>query len=428
MAFLTLEDLKTCFSLFCVAFGIGSLGMPGNYALCISKVMLVAPKKVQTLGDMGEWVFGKTGRWVTVITHMLVCTMVPIVFLVLGGTLLTVLFPNSYDDSTWIALMGLSLLPVCLIPTLKDGAGTAAAGALGTVFADVIALYILIDNTTPMPSGISPPSPHITFEGVTTVFGNLSLAYGAGVIIPSLQREHSQPERMPRVITVTISVITVLFLLISICGDFTMGCQIPGNLLFAIIGDSLGFTASRGGVILSFLFMQLHISIAFALVLFPAMFIAERLILETKTADAAVADVADEEDDVLDPSAAYQAPGAYLKAAILRIVMVVLCVVIAIVFKNKFSDLLDFVGASATSLCCTILPIAFYLRTFRHTMGLPEKIFAILSILVTSALAIYVSVNTGKALFSPTPQTIKFPFCEPEFQTYVYTNRTNYKY
>ncbi|EQC27247.1 hypothetical protein SDRG_14962 [Saprolegnia diclina VS20] len=469
--FLTLEDLKACFSLFCVAFGIGSLGMPGNYAragyvwatvalafmasinlyalVCISKVMLVAPKKVQTLGDMGEWVFGKTGRWVTVITHMLVCTMVPIVFLVLGGTLLTVLFPGSYDDSTWIALMGLSLLPVCLIPTLKDGAGTAAAGALGTVFADVIALYILINNTTPMPSGISPPSPHITFEGVTTVFGNLSLAYGAGVIIPSLQREHSQPERMPRVITVTISVITVLFLLISICGDFTMGCQIPGNLLFAIIGDSLGFTASRGGIILSFLFMQLHISIAFALVLFPAMFIAERLILglhkerftlnapayvdvetpdEAKT-DAAVADVADEvNDEVLDPSAAYKAPGAYLKAAVLRILMVVLCVVIAIVFKDKFSDLLDFVGASATSLCCTILPIAFYLRTFRHTMGLPEKCFAVLSIVVTSALAIYVSVNTGKALFSPTPQTIKFPFCEPEFQTYVYTNRTYYKY
>ncbi|OQR95328.1 Amino Acid/Auxin Permease (AAAP) Family [Achlya hypogyna] len=466
MAFLTLEDLKTCFSLFCVAFGIGSLGMPGNYAragyvwasialvfmaainmyasVCMSKVMLVAPKGVQTLGDIGEWIFGRTGRWITVIAHMLVCVMVPIVFLVLGGTLLTVLFPDSYADSTWIALMGISLLPVCLIPTLKDG-----AGALGTILADIIALYILVDNTTPMPSGISPPSPMLSFGGVTTVFGNLSLAFGCGTIIPSLQLEHSRPERMPRVIMCTITLTAVLFLIISITGDFTMGCQIPGNLLFAIIGDSLGFTASRGGIILSFLLMQLHITIAFALVLFPAMFIAERLFLglhkeqfaldeenygdlETpapKTDEKAEgADVAPVKAEVAhrDPADAYKAPGAYLKAAVLRTVMVVLCVVIAIVFKNKFSDLLDFVGASATSLCCTILPIIFYLRTFFHQLSIPEKGFAIFSILIVSALAIYVSVHTGKALFSPEPPSARFPFCEPAFQDYVYTNRTHY--
>ncbi|EQC27248.1 hypothetical protein SDRG_14963 [Saprolegnia diclina VS20] len=468
MAFLTIEDLKTCFSLFCVAFGIGSLGMPGNYAragyvwasialvfmaainmyasVCMSKVMLVAPKGVQTLGDIGEWIFGRTGRWVTVIAHMLVCVMVPIVFLVLGGGLLSVLFPDSYADSTWIALMGISLLPVCLIPTLKDGAGTAAAGALGTILADVIALYILIDNTTPMPSGMSPPSPALSFGGVTTVFGNLSLAFGCGTIIPSLQLEHSQPERMPRVIKCTIGLTAVLFLLISICGDFTMGCQIPGNLLFAIVGDSLGFTASRGGVILAFLLMQLHITIAFALVLFPAMFIAERLFLglhkeqfalnEENYADAETPAPKEDDADVApvkdvahrDPADAYKAPGAYLKAAALRTVMVVLCVIIAIVFKDKFSDLLDFVGASATSLCCAILPITFYLRTFFHSLSKLEKGFAIFSILIMSALAIYVTIHTGKALFSPSHSSIKFPFCEPEFQDMVYTNRTYYKY
>ncbi|KDO26049.1 hypothetical protein SPRG_08702 [Saprolegnia parasitica CBS 223.65] len=467
MAFLTTEDMKMCFSLFCVVYGIGTLGMPGNYAragyvwatialafmasiniyasVCISKVMMVAPKKVQTLSDIGEWVFGKPGRWVTVITHMLVCTMVPIVFLVLGGTLLTVLFPDSYADSTWIALMGLSLLPVCLIPTLKEGAGTAAAGALGTILADVIALYILVDEMTPMPANVSPPSPELSVSGVTAVFGNLALAYGAGVIIPSLQREHSQPERMPRVITVTLGVITTFFLIISITGVSVVGCQIPGNLLFAITGTKLGFEASRGGVILSFLFMQLHITIAFALVLFPAMFIAERLVLGlhkelfTLDADAAAyddletpikddAEKADAPVHVADPADAYKAPGAYLKAAVLRTVMVVLCVVIAIVFKDKFSDLLDFVGASCTALCCMILPIIFYLKTFYKTMSLPEKAFAILSILVTSALAIYVTINTGKALFAPGPAGPRFPFCAAEFQDFVYTNKTHYNF
>ncbi|OQR89533.1 Amino Acid/Auxin Permease (AAAP) Family [Thraustotheca clavata] len=471
MAFLTNEDLKACFSLFCVAFGIGSLGMPSNYAragyvwatialvfmaainmyasVCMSKVMNVAPKNVQTLADIGEWVFGTPGRWVTVVTHMLVCVMVPIVFLVLGGTLLTVLFPDSYSDSTWIALMGISLLPVCLIPTLKDGAGTAAAGALGTILADSIALYVLISNTTPMLSDISPPTPQLSFGSVTTVFGNLSLAFGCGTIIPSLQLEHSDPSRMPRVIKFTISLTAVLFLLISILGDFTMGCQIPGNLLFSIIGSSMGFTASRGPVILSFLLMQLHITIAFALVLFPAMFIAERLFLglhkdefklESDYGDLETPALKEEKPDApevpavkeahehRDPAAAYKAPGAYLKAVALRTIMVVICVVIAILAKDKFSDLLDFVGASATSLCCAILPIAFYLRTFYHSLSLPEKAFGFFSITMVSFLAIYVTIHTGKALFDPQPSTATFPYCEPKFQQVVYTNRTFYKY
>ncbi|OQR89676.1 Amino Acid/Auxin Permease (AAAP) Family [Thraustotheca clavata] len=460
MAILTLEDLKASFSLFCVVYGVGTLGMPGNYAragyawatvalvfmatiniyaaVCISKVLIAAPKNVETLSDVGEWVFGRPGRWITVTAHMAVSVMVPIVFLVLGGTILTVLFPDSFADSTWIALMGITLLPVCLIPTLKEGAGTAAAGAFGTLLADVIALYVLVDNMTPLPSEVSPPTPELTFGGVTAVFGNLALAYGAGVIIPSLQLEHSDPSRMPRVIVLTLGLISALFLIISITGVSTVGCQIPGNLLFAITGTKLGFTAPRSGIILAFLFMQLHLTIAFAIILFPSMFIAERLVLGLHKERFELVPVDYEDIETPKPDEQiekkheygnpYKAPGSYMKAAILRTFMVVLCVIIAILFKDKFSDLLDFVGASATSLCCMILPIAFYLKTFYGTLRLPEKIFAIFSILLTSALAIYVTIHTGKALFNPQPSTATFPYCAAEYQTYVYTNKTHYKF
>ncbi|KDO16504.1 hypothetical protein SPRG_15603 [Saprolegnia parasitica CBS 223.65] len=61
-------------------------------------------------------------------------------------------------------------------------------------------------------------------------------------------------------------------------------------------------------------------------------------------------------------------------------------------------------------------------------MSLPEKAFAILSILVTSALAIYVTINTGKALFAPGPAGPRFPFCAAEFQDFVYTNKTHYNF
>ncbi|OQS06397.1 Amino Acid/Auxin Permease (AAAP) Family [Thraustotheca clavata] len=445
--FMTMEDIKTSFSLFCVVCGIGTLSMPGNYAragyiwatiatifmasiniyasVCISKLMLVAPKTVKTLGDIGGWVFGTPGRISIVIGHMLVCTMAPIMFLVLGGAILTTLFPDSFSDTTWIILMTVSLLPVCLVPTLHESAGQAAAGAIGIILADGIAIYLLIDNIT-VPSGISPPSPDITLSGVTTAFGSLSLAYAAGIIIPSLQREHSQPSRMPRVIVITLVVVSAFFLLVSILGDYKIGCQIPGNLLFAITGTKLSFNASRGGIILAYIFMYLHIVIAFALVLFPAMFLCERIVLglhktenldlehievETPKDDAAVLNhVHDETND------AYKAPGAYIKAAVLRTIMVALCCVIAILFKDKFGDLLDFVGASATSTSCMILPMIFYLKVFFPKLSAFEKGFAIISIIVTSILAVYVSIKTGISLFSPSESTVQFPFCPEKYQ------------
>ncbi|OQR90496.1 Amino Acid/Auxin Permease (AAAP) Family [Achlya hypogyna] len=466
MAFLTVEDMKMAFSLFCCVYGIGTLGMPGNYARagyawasvalvfmaavntyatwCISKVMLVAPKNVLTLGDIGEWSMGGFGRWAVVISQMLVCTMIPIVFLVLGGSLLTTLFPDTYNATTWIVFMGVVLLPVCLIPTLKEGAGAAAAGCIGTLVADAVALYLLVTNVNKSNDGLSTPSPDLTFKGVTTVFGNLALAYGAGIVIPALQREHSDPTRMPRIILVTMTFISLCFLAVSITGVSAVGCQIPGNLLFAVAGTKLGFNASRGGVVIAFLFMQLHITIAFAVIMFPAFFIAERLIFGFHKHSFEVLDEAAAYHDVEaiqeekkpevhegpDMTASYNIPGNYRKAALLRIVIVAICTGIAIAWQDHFGDLLDFVGASSTATCCMILPIVFYLKTFHATISLPEKLFAYVSVLVSIFLAIYVSITTGKALFAPDDKdpSIIFPFCSGDYQKMVYTNTTYFNH
>ncbi|KAG3044747.1 hypothetical protein PC121_g21726 [Phytophthora cactorum] len=215
-AFFTMEDAKASFNLFCCVCGIGSLAMPSNYAragpvfasialafmifantyatLKLSKVMLVAPSSVKTYGDLGEWALGKWGRFFTVVSQMGVCLLVPCAFLVLGSTLLDVLFPDSFSQIFWIIFMALMVIPVCLIPTLKESAGMAFAGCMGTVIADIIAVSVLQWN---MRGHDSVPSPDVTLHQVLTCFGNLALAYGAAIVVPDLQREHSQPQRMP---------------------------------------------------------------------------------------------------------------------------------------------------------------------------------------------------------------------------------------
>jgi len=136
------------------------------------------------------------------------------------------------------------------------------------------------------------------------------------------------------------------------------------------------------------------------------------------------AEGADEETNRLD----YSSPGAYMKVAVLRIIVIAILVVISIALRNKFLDLQDFVGASSMSISCMILPMVFYLKVFYTKIGMAEKIFCVVSILICSFLAVYVSYTTGKNLFAPDPTdpNLVFPFCPVEYETYVYTNTTHY--
>ncbi|EQC37916.1 hypothetical protein SDRG_04934 [Saprolegnia diclina VS20] len=193
--------------------------------------------------------------------------------------------------------------------------------------------------------------------------------------------------------------------------------------------------------------MQLHCSIAFAVILFPTFYIFERIILgfhkqhftleaeaaeyhdiETPAEDKAVVEKDAEPIETEEKPIIYATRRDYLKACIMRFCQVSICTVIAIIWKDHFNDLLNFVGASSTAMGCMILPVLFHLKTFNKTMHLPEKIASVAIIIIISFLAVYVSIQTGKALFTPSPAdpTILFPYCPAEYQKMVYTNTTYY--
>ncbi|KAG6612406.1 Amino Acid/Auxin Permease (AAAP) Family [Phytophthora cinnamomi] len=455
-AFFTMEDAKIAFNLFCCVYGVGTLGMPGNFSragpaiaivalvfmafanvyasVAISKVMLLAPNTVRTYGDIGEWCMGKAGRYLVVLSQMGVCLLVPCVFLVLGGSLLDGLFSNAFDQKVWIVIMALMVLPVCLIPTLKEGAGAAFAGCAGTIIADCIGVAVVTHGMRGHPSV---PGPQISFPQVASAFGNLSLAYGAGIVIPSLQRQHSDPTRMPRVVAVTLTFISVLFLVLASSGYSSMGCQISGNLLFTIYPDtatgltSLGFASNWGAVVLAYLFMQLHVTIAFAVVVSPAFYIAERLVLgmhqqntqERLPGDDVEAAISYDPTDEEAEAAEYRGANA-IKYVLLRIAIVALQVLASVLLKDHFSDLSDFVGSSAITMSCIILPIVFYLKRCWTRVPMYEKVPALLVVFVCFVLGCYVTYLSGKELFAPSESDVNFPFCAPKYQDNVYYNYT----
>ncbi|RLN65723.1 hypothetical protein BBJ28_00017190 [Nothophytophthora sp. Chile5] len=479
---LTMEDLKMAFNVFCCVYGVGTLGMPGNFSragpvlaviamlfmafanvyasVAICRVMLIAPKSVKTYGDLGHWCMGQWGHWLAVVSQMASCLLVPCVFLVLGGSLLDGLFPDAFSDSVWIIFMALMCLPVCLIPTLKEGAGAAFAGCLGTVIADIIGVSVVMYGMRGHPTV---PSPDLSFEQVAGVFGNLSLAYGAGIVIPALTRQHSQPTRMPRVVFFTITLISCLFLVLASTAYSAVGCQITGNLLFSIYPDAtsglttLGFASDWGAVVLAYLFMQLHVTIAFSVLLNPVFYLAERLALgmhkkkegdiedgltyadaatpaqevakqeERRSSKMSYVSVADAENphygDAEAEAAEYRGVNT-IKYVLMRIAIIVVLVILSIVLKDHFSDLSDFVGASCISLNSIILPIVFLLKKCWGTIPMWEKVPALIVVVVCCILGCYVTYTSGKTLFAPTDSDISFPYCDSDYENTVYYNYT----
>ncbi|ETM42976.1 hypothetical protein L914_11456 [Phytophthora nicotianae] len=499
--FFTLEDAKASFNLFCCVLGIGSLGMPSNFAragpiyatislafmfftnvysaIKLSKAMLAAPSSVKTYGDLGEWALGKWGRFFSVVSQMGVCVLVPIAFLVLGSTLLDVLFPDTFSQTFWIVFMALLVIPVCLIPTLKESAGMAFAGCMGTAIADVIAVAMLQYNMRGHPSI---PKPDVSVHQVLTCFGNLALAYGAAIVIPDLQREHSQPQRMPRVLMITILTISAFFFAIALAGYTAGGCQISGNVLYSIVDTSnpmgpapLGFTPSRAAVVMAYLFMQVHISIAFSTMMMPAFYIAERLVLGMhKTApivrfnpDDDVENVDDlelqekpsyiqaltpQERGVSASSLIEKSDGrmSHLRAAIefpeeiteeqlrepykgtrntlryitLRVSMIIIMAIVAVAAQDKFLDLEDFTGSTAHTVNCMLMPVIISLRVFWRKMSVLDKSASMLVLVGCSVAGCYVMIHAGEKLFTSSEDDTAFPYCEAEYQDEPYYIRS----
>ncbi|KAF4317092.1 hypothetical protein BBO99_00008013 [Phytophthora kernoviae] len=464
MAYFTTEDMKIAFNFFCTVYGIGTLGLPSNFArsgapiatvalifmgfanvcscVAVSRVMLAAPKNVKTYGDLGEWCCGQVGRYVVLFAQFGVCCLVPTAFLVLGGIMLDGISPDAFDQEYWSVIMAAMLLPVILTPTLKEGAAAAFAGCLGTLLADAIALGVLINGIgTGHPS---PPAPDLEFDQV---------------------REHSQPERMPRVVATTMIFTACLFLIIGETSYAFVGCQIPGNLLFAIGGTALDLDANRGAVVLAYMFMQLHITIAMWVILNPVLYIAERgllgmhkrpLLLAADEESPAfevintpgrstdkdrssiavgitgpsVTSLVDAEHDLSPESLVNEyhnsGPMVTAKYMTLRIVVVVILLIISIIFKDHFVDFTDFVGACCVSMACIILPLFFYLKVFWNQTPWYEKSIGIFIIVICTFLGAYVTYTTGKNLFLNIVSEQAFPYCPAKYADVVYTNATYY--
>ncbi|RLN53036.1 hypothetical protein BBJ29_009353 [Phytophthora kernoviae] len=282
---------------------------------------------------------------------------------------------------------------MCLIPMLKGGAGVAFAGCTGTITADVIRSAVIMYGMRGHPSV---PPPQLRFEQIAGMFGSLSLAYNAGIVIPSLQRQHSDPSRIPRVVFATMGFISCLFLILASTAYSAVGCQITGNLLYSIYPDS---STGKDHIIND----------------------------DRRSSKMSCISNADAENpyngDFEAEAAEYRGANAF-KYIVFRITMIVALVILSIVLKDHFSDMVNFVGASSITLISIVLPIVFFLRKLWHSIPMWEKAPALSVVVVCSLLGCYVMYTSGKALFAPSDSDTAFPYYDSEYENEIYYNNT----
>ncbi|TYZ61077.1 hypothetical protein PybrP1_011377 [[Pythium] brassicae (nom. inval.)] len=125
-----------------------------------------------------------------------------------------------------------------------------------------------------------------------------------------------------------------------------------------------------------------------------------------------------------DALAEYRGARNVVRYVLLRTALIALLVTASVALRDHFLDLADFIGASAHSTSCLILPLIFYLKVSWRKLPVWERVAALLIIAVCVCCGVYVSVETGKKLFRAaevaTPETPVFPFCAAEYQFLPY--------
>lgn len=419
------HDIQASFNIVCTLLGIGSLGMAYTFAqagpifgsigltltcltnvyatVALSRCFLKAPSHILTFSDLGLHVAGKWGRIAVQFGQFGTSLSLPIAFLILGGSLLLPgIFPNvPLAPWHWIILMAVFLLPVSLIKSLKEAYIVMILGAATAIVTDAVAM---VDTGLTKPWDNFTPT-FVEAKNIFPVFGTYAISYGAALIVPTIQREHPNPSKMPLITVVSLTFITVIYFLIAAIGYGQFGCNASENLLITM--------TDSGWKTFAYLCMQIHVMIAFAVLLNPSVFYFERVLFNLHQVPAlpekespapyrkvdsqisiggrsVITDVAvgTEEDFQIEYTRSQKLQSIFLRTAV-----VMVQTFIAILGQSSFGDVVDFIGALTVTMCSILMPIFLYLKMFYKTMGLSEKVLCFSILILCTALGLYTSIN-----------------------------------
>ena len=330
-------------------------------------------------------------------------------------------------------MFGIVVLPAAWIRSLTEVYVVHLIGAFTTFFSIVLAM----GDSALSQSWEAYAAPVVKLSNTFSVFGALSLAYGAAFIVPTLQRKHPDPQRMPRIIIVSMVAMTVIYTIIGVLGFSQYGCGAPGNVLLSMPESMWKRMACA--------LMQIHIGIAAIVLMNPTVYYLERrmfnlvpgiaeleranpgidyVVAQTPRGDQTPKDVNQLAAEVSLSAVEYSTRQS-MQSILLRTSIIALQVCLAVILQSCFMEVVDFIGATTITLACVVLPCGFYLRMFHPSRRHRLLIWTIIA--VNGILGVYTATRKLDVMLvklgAKRTEWFAVPIEHPSAATYPYCPR-----
>jgi amino acid permease len=398
------------------------VGLMANYtAKALIKTLYAEPRKethVQLANTYGERLpcypsvgyaaFGTFGRLVVQLFHKATLFGVSTIFLILAGAFLVEgiggggegLFGTSFGSAAtekawtqrWTVISAaVAAVPLCALRTLREIAPVAALGVLASVLTVVIvvaesaALYPITNSS--LASKHLPTSAPLQFDPATgdvmhatfvpgmraaTSFSTMVLSFGGHAVLPSVEAQMARPYDFSSVANAAFLVLVALYVITSFMGYWVFGSGVASPILCNLprdVSTPLGLIAT-----LTKLVIALHVITAVPLLLNPFALEVEHILrVEKQTVSHAFC-------------------RTLVRATLLGAALVVA------LYVPYFGDVMGFVGAACITMLVFVLPVILTWRLRPESLGLAERLWGALIMLVGLSAGALGTVNATTSI------------------------------
>ncbi|KAJ3294363.1 hypothetical protein HDU79_011135 [Rhizoclosmatium sp. JEL0117] len=329
-------------------------------------------RRLKGFSHIGYEAFGDTGRWLVEGFTSAMLMGVPIVYLILSGMNLELIF-GVFSMQTWIVLSALVvLIPFLLFKTLKEIAIFSAFGVFATfVVIGTVVYYAIID--IPLNSG-KVTHKFVDLTQFASALGSISFSYAGNYIVsgprylkivgdftknepqyPEVEQSMAEPKKFQQVLSLSMIIISIMYLVTA-----ALGYAAYGNLTDSPILNNLpkGFISN-----FSVFVITLHVLLAIPVVVTTFSLEMERRLDLLKVANGDT-----------------QREDRY--RVLLRIVIMGVIVGLAIAIPF-FKDFMTLLGAVANTALIFVFPVVFDFKLFGFKdRPLFDKVFGVLILIV----------------------------------------------
>ncbi|ORX81387.1 hypothetical protein K493DRAFT_316502 [Basidiobolus meristosporus CBS 931.73] len=283
----TASSTSAYWHLLCILAGSGSLSLPyvlGTtgwigviiIVLCTlfaiyNNILLVRclyanpEKRMNTYTDIGQASFGIVGKVAVWFFHNSIVIGGPIVYMILAGGNIQQLVSQlgvTLKKEYWIMICAATVfVPFVTFKNIREVTVLSFFGTFTTVFAIIVVVVVSFVGTNhPVPE-TEPTHTFVSWSHVPLALGSIGFSFGGNVVFPHVEATMKNPKAWNKVMSLSIGSVSILYLLIAICGYYVFGSSVK-----APIFESL--STKDPATIAAMILITLHVLLASPIFLF----------------------------------------------------------------------------------------------------------------------------------------------------------------